>query len=110
MIESAAITIVAAVFFGAVVLPIFLRLTLGVTRGYPRLPVKQTGGITRRLAKAGADIPVPIQRDIRFSSLTPSEIEAKVGRKLARRTAMLIERYPERSLLVFRGWLREFPE
>ena len=110
MIESAAIATVAAVFFGAVVLPVFLRLALAAPRGNARPPMKKMGRITRRSAEAGAGIPARISRNIRFSSSTPSEIEAKVGSKRIRRMAMLIELYPERSLSVIRGWLHEYPE
>ena len=82
MIESAAIAIATAVFFGAVVLLVVPR------------------GITSP--------PRPSPRSIRISSAAP-KIEAKVGTKLARRVAMLIERYPERSLMVIRRWLHEAP-
>jgi len=50
----------------------------------------------------------PSTRGIRISSAAP-QFEAKVRTKLARRVAMLIERYPERSLMVIRRWLHEAP-
>ena len=98
MIESAAIAIVTAVFFGAVVLLVVPR---GITS--PPRPSPQ--------ARARASVPAPMRsssRGIRISSAAP-KIEAKVGTKLARRVAMLIERYPERSLMVIRRWLHEAP-
>ena len=105
MIESVAIAIVTAVFFGAVVLPVLPRLALVVPRGItsPPRPSPQ--------ARARASVPAPMRsssRGIRISSAAP-KIEAKVGTKLARRVAMPIERYPERSLMVIRRWLYEAP-
>ena len=89
MIESVAIAIVTAVFFGTVVLPVLPHLALVVPREI-------------------TSPPRPSPRSIRISSAAP-KIEAKVGTKLARRVAMLIERYPERSLMVIRRWLHEAP-
>jgi hypothetical protein len=103
MIESAAIAIVTAVFFGAVVLPALPRLVFVVPRGImPPAP-------TPARVRAGNLAPArPSTRGIRISSAAP-KIEAKVETKLVRRVAMLIERYPERSLMVIRRWLHEAP-
>ncbi|MBT6859964.1 MAG: hypothetical protein HOA18_14475 [Rhodospirillaceae bacterium] len=106
MIESAAIAIVTAVFFGAVVLPVLPRLALVVPLGVAPPPVRPSPPARVR---AGNSAPMrPSTRGIRISSAAP-QFEAKVRTKLARRVAMLIERYPERSLMVIRRWLHEAP-
>lgn len=107
MIESAAIAIVTAVFFGAVVLPILPRLALLAPRAITPPPPRRPSSPVR--ARAGLSAPMrPSPRGIRISSAAP-QIEAKVETKLARRVAMLIERYPEKSLMVIRRWLHEAP-
>lgn len=106
MVESAAIAIVTAVFFGAVVLPVLPRLALVVPLGKAPPPARPS---SRARMRTGNSAPMrPSTRGIRISSAAP-QFEAKVGTKLARRVAMLIERYPERSLMVIRCWLHEAP-
>ena len=105
MIETAGITIVAAVFFGTVLLPAMARLSSAAPRrtSPPNLVPSRTR---------------PSPRDIRITHgnrLRPeipqaiAEAEQKVESKLARRIARLIELYPERSLIVIRRWLHESP-
>jgi|GEM_PF-1665597 hypothetical protein len=106
MIESAAIAIVTAVFFGAVVLPVLPRLALVAPHGRATPP---PGPSPQGKARAANSAPMrPSMRGIRISSAAP-QIEAKLATKLARRVAILIDRYPERSLMVIRRWLHEAP-
>jgi len=105
MIETAAITVVAAVFFGTVLLPAMARLSFDAPRRTaPQNPVPSRAR--------------PSPRDIRITHgnrLRPEipqaivEAEQKVESKLARRVARLIAHYPERSLIVIRRWLHESP-
>jgi flagellar biosynthesis/type III secretory pathway M-ring protein FliF/YscJ len=111
MIETAAVTIVAAVFFGAVLLPAMTRLSFDA----PRRPAPAAGSRAPIHPAPAAGLRPPIRpspRDIRITNgngVQPAldQAEQKVQSRLARRVALLIERYPERSLVVIRRWLHE---
>ena len=121
MIESAAFAIVAAVFFGTVVLPVIPRLAQpGFALASPIRGQAGTPAGTSRNGRAGGGKAAPLPRDIRIidtNGLRPlpeipaviAGAEQKVESRLARHVGRLIELYPERSLMVIRRWLHEVP-